>query len=121
MEESKDRVVKRFDELGFTVVAEPDDYRVYYGVYIHEGVSEKGDPLYHEAGSSTYPCPVEAIEEAEAYLHGEVKWDGSSNWYFDEQERRMLHGCDKQDILRLGQILVECWDWTSELCERFLK
>ncbi len=106
-------------DLMFTVVAKPSDYRVDYTIYDimgFEGLNSFDRPLWQKRGASYGPTFVMTLEEAEVYIHGEVKWDGCSNWHFDEQDRVMLHGCRREDILRFGKILAECWDWTAVLC-----
>lgn len=112
-------------DLEFTIVAEIQQYKVDYTIYDIEGYAQ-GDslgifdrPVWHKAGDKFYPSTVDTLEEAEPYLHGEVKWDGCSNWYFDEQDRNMLHGCCRKDVQRLGDVMAACWDWTAELLERF--
>lgn len=62
---------------------------------------------------------TENLEEAEIYLHGHVKWDGCSNWYFDAQDGCMLYGCSKSDIQRFGDIMAFCWDWTASILPTF--
>jgi hypothetical protein len=86
---------KHLEELNFTVLANVSEYYVTF--VIHDMHAEDVD---------------------EIYLHGSVKWDGCSNWYFDEQDRNMLHGCDKADLQRLGIVMAFCWDWTVELCQK---
>lgn len=104
-------------ELKFTIVAEPFEYHVEYTIYDMEGYDEQTQkPVWHRAGAASSPNSVDTIEEAEPYLHGSVKWDGCSNWHFDEQDRVMLHGCGKEDIQRFGDVMAYCWDLTSTLC-----
>jgi hypothetical protein len=112
--------VKHFKDLGFTVLAKPESHHVDYVIYDHEGFDDQGNPLFPKANSSVSPDPVKNIEDSEPYLHGSVKWDGCSNWHFDEQERIMLHGCCKEDIERFGKVMGECWEWTKELCPNWL-
>lgn len=106
--------VIHYNDIGFSVVVEPDTYHVKYTVYDHEAYDMEDNPMFTRAGSTSGPDPVETIEEAEPYLHGEVKWDSCSNWYFDEQDRVMLHGCTKKDITRYGDILGRCFDLTKD-------
>jgi hypothetical protein len=115
-------VAKNFVDLNFTVVAEVHEYRVEFKIYDIVGMAE-GDtkgvydrPLWHKAGSPRSADIVETLAESEVYLSGHVKWDGCSNWQFDEQDRCMLHGCSRQGIQRFGDILGACWDWAAELC-----
>ena len=111
-----DSIRKDFVDLEFTVIAVPHEYYVEYTIYDHETLSIDGcDPSFHRAGSHSHPDPVDTVEEAEPYLHGQVKWDGCSNWYFDEQDRVMLHGCSRENVQRFGDIMAACWDWTQEL------
>ena len=114
--------VRHSRELGFTVVAVPHSHHVEFKVYEIEGW-RKGQtpgvfdvPLWHRDGASTYPDTVDTLEEASLYLHGSVKWDGCSNWYFDEQDSVMLHGCCRRDVLRLGEVMAMCWDWAADIC-----
>ena len=103
---------KWFKNLRFYVVAEPHEYHVEYKIYDVFGYEEKTDKLYFVNDNN----PVDTIEEAYVYISGSVKWDGCSNWHFDEQDHVMLHGCCKEDVLRYGLVLAECWEMTKELC-----
>ena len=111
-----DGKIFHFEELSFTVVAITHDYYVDYVIYDHEGEDSEGNFLFHKKDSKRYPDPVESIVEADVFIHGEVKWDGCSHWYFDEQDNCMLHGCCKKDIIRFGLILGECYELTKKLC-----
>lgn len=51
--------------------------------------------------------PVMAGESdtpTESFLHGYVKWDGCSNWHFDEQDRIMLHFCGVKRATDIGEL-----------------
>jgi hypothetical protein len=115
------RTVRNVTELDFTVVAEQevDAYHVTYTVYDIEGYTPDGKPVWHKKDAPSYPDFVDTLEEADVYLHGDVKWDGCSNWHFDEQDRCMLHGCSKKDVQRFGDVLAYCWEWTRELLPNF--
>lgn len=109
-----------WEDIGFTAVAHAvGEYHVHYTVYAIEGVEENGTVLLHRAGADSWPDPVSSLGEAEIYLHGEVKWDGCSNWHFDEQDRLMLHGCSRKDLMNIGEVMARCWDWTKELLSTF--
>jgi hypothetical protein len=120
--DSAGRLVRHSHELRFTIVAEPHEHWVDYTLFDIEGWGEgevKGiydKPLWHKAGAPSRPSTVKTLDEAEPYLHGTVKWDGCSNWHFDEQERTMLHGCRKSDVQRFGDAMAMCWEWTADLC-----
>jgi hypothetical protein len=115
-------LIKHLPELNFTVAATPHSHHVDFIVYNIEAWQEGATlevfdvPLWHKAGSLSRPDAVSSLEGAEPYLHGYVKWDGCSNFYFDEQERGMLHGCERRDVLRFGEVMAACWDWAAELC-----
>lgn len=113
-------MIYHFEKLGFSVVARPRGFSVDYDIYSHEGRDEHGF-LFHKKGSDDYPDPVSDILKADIFVRGSVKWDGCSNWYFDEQDRNMIHGCCKEDIVRLGSILGECWELTKMLCHNWFE
>lgn len=57
--------------------------------------------------------------EAERFLHGHVKWDGCSNWLFDETaEGLMLHFCSKDGAALIGRLLSRCYEITKLLIDR---
>jgi len=111
-------VIQHWEDLEFTVVATPHEYHVDYVLYEIAGYTEPGNkPLWPKKGADPGPDFVESLDDAEPYLHGHVKWDGCSNWSFDEQDRGvMLHGCSRDDLLHLGEVMARCWDLTKGLC-----
>lgn len=90
-----DKQEKEFTELGFRVIASPHDYHVDYQIYLLNDLDD------------------------EIELGGHVKWDGCSNWTTNED--CMYHACSRQDIINIGLILAECYDWTKELCPNWIK
>lgn len=105
-------IIKHFDDLFFSVVAQPHSHHVDFIVYDITGtVPEEGLRCYDSPGDRF----LTDIEQALPYLHGFVKWDGCSNWVFDQQERVMLHGCCRSNITRFGEVLGRCFDWAAEL------
>lgn len=117
--------IEHLPQFNFTVVVKIYDYFFEFFIYDIEGWNEidkdgnVSGPLWHKAGSTCSPDLVETLEESEVYLHGSVKWDGCSNWHFDEQNRVMLHGCCRQDIQRYGDVMGWCWDFTSKNCSHW--
>lgn len=59
--------------------------------------------------------PTADIDSAGVYLSGEVKWDGCSNWRFDEQDDCMLHACSREELSRFSEAMQLCYDWAKEL------
>lgn len=103
---------RHFEELGFTVIAKPFSHHVEYKVFQIQGIGINPSTYYYNDSEDN---PTESIEQAEVFAHGSVKWDGCSNWHFDEQDRVMIHGCCKEHLINLGLILSACWDWTADL------
>lgn len=104
-----------FKDLGYTVIAEAREMAVEYEIYEIAGIYADGQATYFLKGDPGFE-PVDAIEQAQLFAHGSVKWDGCSNWYFDEQDEVMLHGCDRGYLTGIGEILATCWDLTKSLC-----
>ena len=48
--------------------------------------------------------------KARRYAHGRVKWDGCSDWYFDEQEHVMLHFCGRRNARSLSRLVETVYD-----------
>ncbi len=93
-------------------------YDYYVEFVLYDIVSRNGNvPLLRRSGTNYEE--TEKPEEADVYLHGSVKWDGCSNWHFDEQDRVMLHGCSRGCIKRFGDAMAACWDMASVLCPNF--
>jgi len=112
--------IKHFKELNFTVVAKIHDLYVDYNIYEINGWLEDDLPAYVKDGASSNLDYVEDTEYATVFIEGHVKWDGCSNWMFQEcLDNTYIHGCSKSDITRIGLILGECYDWTKELLTSF--
>jgi len=94
----------------FEIIAEKHQYHIEFKIYSIEGITLDGDILYHKKNSQVWPDPVRNIDESEIFCHGSVKWDGCSNWHFDEQDRCMLHAGSKDGIVDLFKPLLECWE-----------
>ena len=76
------------------VITEATEHYVAFNVY---GLSNDDD---YDAENNSYindedagDSPVDTIDKASVFAHGDVKWDGCSNWKFDAQDRSMLHFC----------------------------
>jgi hypothetical protein len=111
-------------ELGFVIIATPDEYHVDYKVY--EIVGERMAPdqglVFHNNDGNCHPNPVDTIEEATPYLDGHVKWDGCSNWTIGYNDSRayLMHFCSREKLENLGKVLAKCWDLTAKLCSKWL-
>lgn len=110
--------MRNFHDIGKTaVVAEVGSHWVEFKVYTSFEALEPTPTQYQRAGATSSPDPVDSIDDAEVYMHGSVKWDGCSNWYIDEQDRVMLHGCSRGDLLNTGEVMARCWDWAGEILD----
>lgn len=117
--------IKHFLDFGYTVAAIADEYHVDYMVYqilwTEERKSGVETPAWPTVGATSNGDGVYKLEEAQPFLHGSVRFDHCSNWWFDEQDRgTMLHGCNRHDIENIGKIMAACWDWTEELLSKWL-
>ena len=115
--EAPEKLIRHELDLRFTIVASPHDYWVDFKIYdIVEAHDDGKSFSWPRIGAEHGMDVVTRLDWAEPYLSGGVKWDGCSNWQFDEQERCMLHACYREGLLRLGEVMARCWDWTAELC-----
>lgn len=103
------------EDIGYVIHAvNITSHYVEYEIYELMSVAEDGTVLFKQGDNHTH-----VLEDAAVYAHGSVKWDGCSNWYWNEQDDCMLHGCSQQDLLNLGEVLSRCWTWTAELLKTF--
>jgi len=107
--------IKQCLDLDFVIVAEPHSHHVDYKIYNMYGYDQATGPYFCKEDENGAINPVDNIEEADVFMSGSVKWDGCSNWHFNEQERGMIHGCCKDHLVNIGLALGEAWDWTKEL------
>ena len=105
------QIIKHFDDLFYTVVATPDDGRVNFVIFEIDSLCDNGIRTYESEDGGLN----EDVNIASPFAHGYVKWDGCSNWHFDEQDRAMIHQCSRQQLLNMGEILAACWDIADEL------
>jgi hypothetical protein len=111
---------KDMQDLRLTVVATvPDDegycvdYVVYEACYFDEVTPVSWRPADDCNGVT------DDLAKAQVFLHGHVKWDGCSNWHFDIDDGIMLHACERWELVRVGEVMARCWDWTKELLPNF--
>jgi hypothetical protein len=99
-----------YRELDCWIKVEPDGLRVNYSVYdlILEIVD--GEEVIVMSESNMF-------EQDGLIIRGHVKWTGCSNW--ETNPDCMLHGCGKEGLTRIGDILGICWDLTKEYCDHW--
>lgn len=56
------------------------------------------------------------IEKSDKLIEGTIKWDGCSHNNFapDESNRGYIHGCSRQDLMRLGELYRRLFDIAME-------
>lgn len=60
--------------------------------------------------------PTSNIEEAEPFLKGSIKWDGCShNTFAPGDNSGYIHGCGREDMIRLGKLFDVLFDIAIEL------
>jgi hypothetical protein len=58
---------------------------------------------------------VSSWQEAEAFLHGTIRWNGCADLAFDQQERVMLHFCGRSDAAKVGKLLDKLYSLSAAL------
>lgn len=98
-------IFREYKDLGYSVFAKVEEYRLDYRIYQINGTTVDGAPLYgcsHE----------DSIIGVQPDVIGDVKWDGCSNFIFTSEN--YLHACSRQELVNLGLILAACWDLAAE-------
>lgn len=121
LEVGKIKMEETYKDIQFTVVYTygSGDAHVDFKVYEIIG-GEKRDFYYERKGGCGFDDKATTkVEEANTYLHGCVKWDGCSHFYFgDGDNSGYLHLCGDWSIknhlaivqrvyLKCGQIMLE--------------
>lgn len=109
-----------FGNLGFTVLATPiNDCVVRFEIYeivAHRKVTNESatDVIVWRLKDDRQAFTAD-ITKARCFLNGDVKWDGCSNWYFNQQDNAMLHFCSLREIEAISAIMKECWELAAGL------
>jgi hypothetical protein len=100
--------VYELPELWLTVVvASADSLAVSFKVY----EMESQEPVQYRSKDTDDYNPVSSPEEAEVFLSGAVKWDGCSDWHFDEQDTwKVIQAYHRGELLNIGKVMAFCWD-----------
>lgn len=98
---------------GFTAAFTAKDLHVEFNVY--RMISR--DPVAWNKRGEKYPDPTEELAEAEIFLHGFIKWDGCSNWHFDEQDAAMIHFCGVEEAAEIGELFRQLYAIARETIE----
>lgn len=107
------RTRDKFNRPLFTFTYETHSHHIEWKAYEVMGECSTGALLY---GDLQGPGD---LATAEPYAHGDLKWDGCVNMYFDEQERCALHFCGPEKEPKLAALMrgvyalgpaMESWD-----------
>lgn len=78
-------------------------------------IGESDSFLYEKKNSNHGMDSTEDLDDAQIFVSGDIKWDGCSNIYFNEQDNGMIHFCDKKSTVDLGIMLGRLYDIASEV------
>lgn len=116
-----------WDDIGYTTLyrlARPGSLIVSFECYRVTGWegAEGGPPRWYGGGDGPVVGEAEGAltwEDARVrpHLHGDVKWDGCSDWSFPEQieEDTMLHFCGRGYALATAVLLDRCYNLALEV------
>lgn len=68
-----------------------------------------GKPSFEVADDPACDSTADLVE-AQVFLQGAIKWDGCSNWHFDEQDNCMLHFCGARQASGIGRLMERMYD-----------
>jgi hypothetical protein len=109
-------IIKHFDDIKFTAMAEIQEGWLYVEFQVYEIKGRDADGTrFFALRDSISDEGVASLVEAEPYLSGSVKWDGCSNWRFDEQDRGWMHACTRADLVNMGEVMARCRDFAATL------
>ena len=122
MANEREPIIRHFIDIGFTVRARlPCSDEIYHCDFeVFKIVSgDSAEVAWQKAGEDVEPIPVEYLDEAECFLSGHVKWDGCSNWNFDEQEKVSIHFCSVQQAMNIGVLFERLYRMAKELLPNY--
>jgi hypothetical protein len=74
--------------------------------------------VYLRRGATTSGDVVDDLAQAGRWLHGDIKWDGCSNFSIDAQDDCMLHFCGRTEAVAVGALLGALYDLAHEVMPR---
>lgn len=112
-------IIKHLDDIGYTVKADYKDADLFveFDIYQIEGKDLNGVRGYESQDDDE--SSVTDLSDAAIFIAGSVKWDGCSNWRFDEQDRGWIHGCSRADLVNMGEVMARCRDLAATLIPKW--
>ncbi len=86
---------------------------VHFTAYAIPAYTTEGSRPMFAYGDGRVNDFTEHLPEAAVMCHGDVRWDGTSQWKFPDPCG--IYGESRSDLTRVGAILAFCWDWAAEL------
>lgn len=110
-----------YKDIGFTVVYEYEYGNAHVVFSVYEIMAEADEGIYYEGigGCGADDKMTQDLRQANKYIHGSVKWDGCSHFYFGDPENSgYIHLCGDYSVknhleivrkvyLRCGKIMLE--------------
>lgn len=116
-----DRFERHWDDIGYSAVAsfDPQYPTTHVKLQVFKIVATEidgraGSRGYERIGANSSLEFVETFDGAAVYLAGAVKWDGCSNWSFDNDGTE-LHFCDADQAANIGELFRRLYAWAKEL------
>jgi hypothetical protein len=103
--------------IRYSFEAEPYsvDFEVFEITGHVEGSSGEFDvPIYERKGATSSNDDTDTIDEAQTLIHGKVKWDGCSHYYFGDEEG-YIHLCGKLNIQQIAEVLQRVYFKCGEI------
>ena len=108
-------------DLEFTVVAELRGSELFCDFTVYKIMGEHPDgSLCWIRDVNGAPDPVDTLKDADVYLHGSIKFDGCSDWHFDEQDDVMLHFCSKGTAEDIGALFGYMYEMAKKLIPKWV-
>lgn len=115
----KKELIETYEDIDLTVKYSYEEHWVDFEAYeiVARGQNENKsfDVLQYEKKNGNNEW-VENIEEAQTLIHGAVKWDGCSHFYFGD-ENGYIHICGKRPMKNLIKAMEEIYNRSGELME----
>ena len=112
-------------DIWFTCTYEVDYSQVNmdFKVYPISAVNDDGAYEYRRKDAD---CGMDfsqnGLEDAQVFVHGNIKWDGCSNLWFDEQDTgTMLHFCGRSSIDDFRELMKRLYDLAAEVIHKWDK
>lgn len=113
-------IIQHEQDLGYVIAYTVEEYRVAFKLYDVVGYELSGDDLGVETpmfDSAKSPGGTTALDDAEVFLEGWVKWDGCSDW---KTEQGYFHRCSRRGLYQIGLVLDKCWCIARDQLPTFL-